>query len=81
MDEHLSLAVTVALNLFNVRIRSVDAPKRCHHKQRHGQEQSATVHLYNIRDVRAGGKFPVFADIIAIVFLCLSFASNSLYQP
>jgi hypothetical protein len=56
----------VAFDLFNVWIGSLGAEKRRYHEQRHGQQQSATVHLYNIRDVRLGGKFPVFADIIAI---------------
>ena len=67
MDQHLVLVCAKALDLFNVRIGAVGAQKRRYHEQRHGQQQSATVHLYTIRDVRVGGKFPVFADIIAII--------------
>jgi hypothetical protein len=67
MDQHLVLVGAEAFDLFNVWIGSVGAKKRCYHEQRHGQQQSATVHLYTIRDVRVGGKFPVLADIIAMV--------------
>jgi len=67
MDQHLVLIGTKAFDLFNVWIGRMGAPERRYHEQRHGQKQSATVHLYTIRDVRVGGKFPMFADIIAIV--------------
>jgi len=68
MDQYLVLISAKALDLFDVRIRRVRAPTRCCHEQRHGQQQSATVHLYTIRDVHPQGKFPEFADIIAILF-------------
>jgi hypothetical protein len=67
MNQHLGLVRAVAFDLFDVRIGGVGAPKRRCHEQRHGQQQpSATVHLYTIRDVHAQGKFPEFADMIAI---------------
>ena len=66
MNQHLILVGAETLDFFDVSIRGMGTPKRCGHEQRQRQQTSATVHLYNIRDVRLGGKFPVFEDIIAI---------------